>query len=296
MRSARALVAIVAVLIAAGAYAQSAARTAEVTLVPCDAGLTSPSGQWRGRDVADNLYAETFRDAYTYADASVSVKIEADAPTLRGTLTASGLKPNFAYQLKLVGIPGTPSNERIGLAGRWWREEWRDGDWTAGRNLNDKGDGASPSPNDQTYFKERDEPLASSPTGKRYRFTGYLLFDFFITDENGYATLDFDADSSYHVLWKTSQRGQGERDGAQKNATVTATPRHKAYGRDQPAQTVSVYGEWERLPAGGVRLAPGAYAGRLLLTEESFHQSGGLFAGNWAAAMAADVAFTITER
>jgi hypothetical protein len=37
----------------------------------------------------------------------------------QGTLTAVNLKPNCAYQLKLNGIPGTPANERIGLAGRW---------------------------------------------------------------------------------------------------------------------------------------------------------------------------------
>ena len=293
-RTATSLIAALACLLSCSlAGAQGLTGTASVNLLPCDAELTSPSGQWRWRDVADYLYAQSFRDAYRYASASVSVKIQTNVPVLSGTLTATGLKPNFAYQIKIVGDPGHPSNEKIGLAGRWWREEWQNGAWTGGRNLNDKGDGASPNPNDKTYFKERDEPLAASPTGKRYRFTGYLLFAFFITDQNGYASFDFKADSSYHVLWKTSQRGQGDKDGPVESATIEPRPKDPAYRRFEPPVTVSVYGEWERLPIGGVRLAPGEYACRLLLTEESFHDSGGEFAGNWAAALVADVTFAI---
>jgi len=62
-----------------------------------------------------------------------------------------------------------------------------------------------PNPNDNLYFARRDIPDATSPTGLRYKFTGYLVFDYFITDENGDAIVSFETDSSYHVLWKTSQ-------------------------------------------------------------------------------------------
>ena len=71
-----------------------------------------------------------------------------------GTLTAFNLKPNFAYQLKLSGIPGTAANERIGLAGRWWQEEWNGTAWINGHNLNNKGERIFPNPNDHCLFRQ----------------------------------------------------------------------------------------------------------------------------------------------
>jgi hypothetical protein len=44
---------------------------------------------------------------------------------------------------------------------------------------------------------------------------------------------------------------------------------------------------------GGVPLPSGAYRCQIVLTEESFHGSGGAYAGNWAGAMSAEIAFTI---
>jgi hypothetical protein len=57
---------------------------------------------------------------------------------------------------------------------------------------------------------------------------------------------------------------------------------------------VSVFGEWERLPCGDVRLPPGDYQGHFILTEESFHGSG--LAGGWAAAMGASVSFRLVAQ
>jgi hypothetical protein len=62
-----------------------------------------------------------------------------------------------------------------------------------------------------------------------------------------------------------------------------------AYDVDYPESTVSVFGEWERLPVGGVTLPLGDYEGQFILTEESFHGSG--LAGGWAAAMGAPAVF-----
>jgi hypothetical protein len=62
-----------------------------------------------------------------------------------------------------------------------------------------------------------------------------------------------------------------------------------AYDVDYPESTVSVFGEWERLPGGGVTLPVGDYEGQFILTEESFHGSG--LAGGWAAAMGAPAMF-----
>jgi hypothetical protein len=62
---------------------------------------------------------------------------------------------------------------------------------------------------------------------------------------------------------------------------------------DFPYQTVNIFGEWERLPVGEVYLQPGDYSAQIILTEESFHGSGGQYSGGWAAAMSADIEFNI---
>jgi len=265
-----------------------------ISLVDIDSGLTSPTGNYRWLDVADQTYNATYRSTYNYTQATVQVEYEESATTLRGTLTATNLKPNFAYQLKLAGMPGTDSNERIGFAGRWWEQSWTGSDWSNGANLNNKGDGSSPNPNDLTYLSRRDVPNPTSPTGLQYKYSGYLVMDYFITDGDGNAALAFEADSSYHVLWKTSQRAAGADDGPVKIATFDAVPSHPAYdGMPYSAGSVGVFGEWERLPVGGVFLDPGYYSCSLILTEESFHGSGGTYAGGWAAAMGGDIEFTI---
>ena len=272
------------------------AQEVTINLEDIDSGLTSPTGEYRWRDVADQLYSEDYRTNYNYTQANVDVTYHALASTLHGTLNATNLKPNFAYQLKLVGFPGIDGNECIGLAGRWWEEEWNGSEWANGHNLNNKGDGSSPNPNDSIYFARRDIADPTSPTGLQYRYTGYLVFDYFITDEDGNAILNFDADSSYHVLFTTSQRARTAADGPLKSTTFDADD-SAAYddtgGDDYPVQTMSVFGEWERLPVGGVYLQHGDYLAQMMLSEESFHGSGGSFAGCWAAAMGADIQFTL---
>jgi hypothetical protein len=186
------------------------------------------SGNYRWLDVANQAYSSEYRDSpdsYNYDQASVEVTYETTGNTLQGTLVATNLKPNFAYKLKLAGFPGTPANERIGLAGRWWQEQWDGTKWTGDQNLNDKGVSLRRvypelNPNDETYFEKKDELYTGSgdpsPTGLHYRYTGYLVFDYFITDEIGDATVDFVVDSSYHVLWATNDSdgndGKGHRD------------------------------------------------------------------------------------
>lgn len=59
-------------------------------------------------------------------------------------------------------------------------------------------------------------------------------------------------------------------------------------------QTVDIFREWEQLPIGGVPLAPGNYTAQLILTEESFHSEGGLYAGNWVGATGAEIQFIVT--
>ncbi len=266
-----------------------------VGLQDLDSGLATPAGHYRWMDVADQVYASDYQDNYNYTQATVTADFYSEAATMHGTLRATNLKPNFAYQFKLVGKPETDAaaNERIGLTGRWWQETWDGNNWTDGQNLNDKGDGSSPNPNDLTYYARRDIGDPTSPTGREYRYTGYLVFDYFITDENGDAVMEFEADDSYHVLWKTSQREPDVNDGPIEARTfdVTLPDPVGAYDTAYSERTAEVYGEWERLPPGDVTLPSGDYTADFILTEESFHGSG--LAGGWAAAMGAEVGFTI---
>jgi uncharacterized repeat protein (TIGR02543 family) len=263
-----------------------------INLEDIDSGLTLPTGDYRWLDVANQSYSAIYRESYNYTQATVSVTYNTQGNTLYGTLDAMNLKPNFAYQLKLVGTSGTVTNEKIGLAGRWWQEEWYGTTWTNGQNLNNKGDGSSPNPNDDLYFARKDIPDATSPTGLKYRYTGYLVFDYFITDEAGNTTFTFEANSSYHVVWKTSQRSRTDVDGPLKSSTFDADLSAPAYDVDYPLQTISLFGEWERLPVGAIFLPAGSYAAKMVLTEESFHGTG-QYDGNWASAMSADIQFII---
>ena len=260
-----------------------------------DSGTTSPQGNYRWLDVADQAYAQTYQDSYNYTQARVNIDFYTNATVLHGTLTARDLKPNFAYQLKLLGKSDSDpaANQRVGLVGRWWQEEWNGTQWVNGQNLNSKGDGSSPSPNDQTYFSRKDISDATSPTGKKYCYSAYWCFDYFVTDANGNAIVDFRADNSYHVLWKTSQLARTTNDGPIITRSFSVSLPHPlgAYDAAHPETAAEVFGEWERLPAGSVRLPVGQYQVSFLLTEESFHGSG--LAGGWAAALSADARFAI---
>jgi hypothetical protein len=98
------------------------------------------------------------------------------------------------------------------------------------------------------------------------------------------------------VLWKTSQSGRGAQDGPLKSVTFDPAPTQPAYSVNYPQATVGIFGEWERLPAGGLQMRPGDYSCQIILTEESFHGSGGALAGGWAAAMGGDVRFRVAPR
>ena len=252
----------------------------------------SQSDDYRWLDVADQAYSGEFQGNYEYPQAAVYVSYATVGESLMGKLVAQNLKPNFAYQLKLVGTPGTESNEFIGLAGRWWEQVWAGSSWSGGSNLNDKGNGSSPNPNDLDYFARYDIEDATSDTGFHYKYTGYLLLAYFITDSEGAVVLDFETGSSYHVLWNTDQRAPVADDGPLVTVTFDPAGSEPAYDVDYESQTISVFGEWERLPMGSVDLTPGDYDCQLVLTEESFHGTDPL-SGNWAAALAVDLSFTI---
>ena len=264
------------------------AYSSHIELHDIDSSLTSPSGQFRWLDIADQAYGEAYRNGYDYTQARVIVAYTPSAASLRGQLTANNLKPNFAYQVKLAGDPleYPEANENIGFVGRWWREVWDGASaWIGGQNSSDSD-----------YLANGGVTDPTSPTRLKYKFTGYLVFDYFSTDSKGNAVLEFEVDSSYHVLWKTSQRVPAPGDGEVKTATYKVNAKSSpAYDVNFGRVTVGVYGEVERPPVGGQYPASGLYDCHFFLTEESFHGSGGSYAGNWAAAMGAPISFEISD-
>lgn len=245
-------------------------------------------GSFRWRDINDNLFASTFQGSYAYSQAAVSLVTSDSGAALSGLLVGTGLKPNFAYQLKLEGKPTAlwgaagddEANERIGYAGRWWMErtEVLTGTVTGANSTDDayaamKALGFS----DETYT---------------YVFKGYLLFDHFVTTStgavpNGSTGWGFEVDSSFHVLWKTSQRARQANDSAPLYYSVRSF--RAPYYTSGTAGTVGIYGEWEpgRALPGQLALPAGTYNVRFVLTEESFHSTL-TQGGNWAGALAAD--------
>ncbi|MEA3403209.1 MAG: hypothetical protein U9R79_18345 [Armatimonadota bacterium] len=244
--------------------------------------------QQRWRDVAGVAYDEAFRQSFAYGSPGHAARIRcrAEGQTLHGTIIARGLKPWFAYQLKLVGaapLRGTSEEDntgdsatwsswRLGRLGRWWCEDCQ---WNV-----------------------LDEDLAEH-LSEGHDVRGYVLFDWFVTDANGDAEQDFVIDTSLHVLWREEQRDRGRHDTAVRPYELRRGD--YGYGPDAPdVECVGIYGEWEpdRPRPGRVRLPAGQYQVRLNLTEESFHANmddermleGG---GFWAWVLEADVSFAV---
>lgn len=240
--------------------------------------VSGSSNNNRWMDIADNQYSSAYQSSYAYAQPTVTLSYTHTAATFSGTLTAIGLKPNFAYQMKLVGNSDLDNwtNERLGYAGRWWRVQPNPGN-----------------SNDTDYGNHKDEP--------NYTYQGYLLFDYFSTDQQGNATVNFSANSSYHVLWAstdstgagTGHRSPGMNDSAVVYSDFTASVaiNYAAYTTDYGNAHVGIYAEWEsdRALPGQLSFPVGEYLCKFVLTEESFHQSG--LGGGWTSVLEADVNF-----
>ncbi len=244
-----------------------------VHLGPIGDVTTWPGTPYRWKDIADHIYDQSYQDTFTYDQPRVTVAFDPYGQTFRGTLQGYGLKPNFAYQMKLVGKPNglwgleadDESNEHIGYQGRWWREQ------------PDPGNS-----NDADYEAHQDD--------SSYIFVGYLLFDYFATDEYGHVEKGFQLNGSYHVLWNTvlNSREPGPNDSPITGHTVRAAGYHPAYDTAHAPAEVGLYAEWEpgRDLPGEVTLPAWMYHLQFILTEESFHQSG--IGGYWAGAMGCD--------
>jgi hypothetical protein len=246
-------------------------------------GLADTDDEERFLDVSGRAYSRVILAGFSYtgehgSSPEVVVDYLRRAETFVGKLTATGLKPNFAYQLKLVGhyADDPVGFEQIGYLGRWR---------LPGRATN-----------------VADADYEAYP--EKEKATAYLFFDFFVTDAQGRAEHWFYADSSLHVLWNASvQRTPSAVDGAQtpvfrrgSDAAIYANPRvdlrvQRIYAEsEQHAQ-----GERDhRPPIGRALLPPHRYVADLVLTEESFHGWGD--GGSWATVMAGPVAFEVSDK
>ena len=241
------------------------AAAGEIQLTPV------PGGDFRGKDILGQAYAAGY--AYSYDNAVVKITLDPTSRHLSGTLTATGLKPNFAYQLKLVGDPalaGDGTNEQLGYLGRWWL--------------------LAPEQRNST-----DAEYSEHAGEFGWVFQGYLVFGFLVTDQNGAATVSFKARSSFHVLWRTDQRARTAADGPLVDVELPPTEGNPAYDVSLPGRATQLYGEHEptRAAPGTLRLPAAQYTCGFLLTEESFHDSGE-GAGSWAAALQASIQFDVT--
>ncbi len=232
-------------------------------------------------DVGGHAYSRDFIEGFCYFGDRrqpapvVTLRWLKEAETFVGTLDAHHLKPNFAYQVKLLGDPDDfDAFENIGYLGRWGL------------------------PGDETNVSDRD--YARFPD--KHRAESYLLFDFFVTDEHGSATKTLYADSSLHVLFHAvRQRRPRLRDSAPLTVTtrnpgggVYANP-DAVFGEETlfaEAESGSASGN-RRPPIGRAFLASGSYRAHLALTEESFHWYGD--GGQWATVLSTPVEFTVTH-
>jgi len=237
----------------------------------------------RFKDLGAQPLGTNFINSYNYANASVSLSLNQSAlKYLDGTLTATGLKPNFAYQVKLGGRPSRDgqtaeeaaasddvANEMIGRVGRWWR--------------------ATPSPGNSN-----DAEFELKKNDSTYLFQGYMPIAFFVTDASGSASVRVLGNNSFHVLWRIDQRQRNSNDGPAMDVEIPSTSGNSAYDTTLAARSYQLYGEWEpsRALPGQLVMMDGTYNCDIELTEESFHESGAL-AGNWTSVLKSAVTFTI---
>jgi hypothetical protein len=201
-------------------------------------------------DIAGNNYSGKFISKFRYdgTNTTVNIYVQEKSDTLRGRLEAKGLKPNFAYQIKLRGnYKNFKCFEKIGYAGRW------------------RFPGKGTNYTDVEYRKRKDKSDVES----------YLFFDFFVTDKNGNAVRNFALDSSLHVLWNATRQHSISNENDIFPVTVDASD-PETYSRPKNNRNIElIWAEREKRryssPEQKRFLSPGKYAVELVLTEESFH-------------------------
>jgi len=241
-------------------------------------GLNDRSNE-RFLDAGGRAFSREFVSSFSYTEPERAPKVRLEylkkAETFAGRIVARGLKPNFAYQMKLHGIfADRQAFERIGHLGRWRMPGYA-------TNYSDKDYDAYPN---------------------KAEVESYLAFDFFVTDGQGNVDKEFYADSTLHVLFNSTwQRRPAPEDGRPIMAMLTV-PNGLLYSNPAAGLVVQgVYaqseqhalGQFNRPAIGEAFLPAGRYTADVVLTEESFHTYGD--GGWWGTVMKAPVEFEVID-
>lgn len=221
-------------------------------------------------DIVDRPFTDFINNqSFAYHSGQVTVTFDTapDTRQVSGRLVATGLKPNFFYQIKLAGKPVSGkrgwgaygdnwSNERIGYAGRWWNDETQ-------ANATDA--------DYERLYKNVADPAA------RKTVYGYLLVDAFVTDKDGNAVKNFITNNSYHVGWREGQKSFFSSSYYKYIGTYAPySDSTYGYGKSMPSTSaIKMYLEYEPGRSQSLQWAAGDYNCRLILTEESFHNNYG---------------------
>lgn len=232
--------------------------------------LSYPEDRARWSDAADTSYSDSFKASFTYDDAEVTIDYLRVSHRFIGVLQARGLKPNFAYQIKLRGDYGRDalSHERIGFLGRWRLHR------------------------DATNFT--DSEYRRETYCQRSEAESYLFFDWFLTDEEGNARHAFSLTSSLHVLWNSKINYWDTFEAYSRK--VSFEQKSPVYGEPGTVEAFTIGAENEgasrnRPAVGKACLPQGHYRCQVVLTEESFHT----WDGYWATVLGGDVDFYIVQ-
>ncbi len=212
-----------------------------------------------------------YQEPSGYNDAGVTVTYNDINDNFRATIQASGLKPEFTYQVKLSGFPSClggsdETNEKIGFSGRWSCMDC---------------DASSVSNNRSDYEYVANKALPADHPDKEC-IAGYLVFGYFVADQNGDVDLEIITDASYHVLWC------GPRSGSNADLYSGYTPPGSNCDTGKYCRADDVIPEIER--SAFHYLPDGNYLNiGITLTEESFHQN----CGTWTTVLTGSLSFEI---
>lgn len=209
----------------------------------------------RWRDVAENTYAASYQASYSYSQANVSVTYQQSGSNFSGTFDATGLKPNFAYQLKLQGKPIE--------------------DPISDQNLKDIGRSYDIALN-QTIGYVVFDFIVTDRNGEAH--CNFSL-------ANSYHVL-------WKVSQRTPQPNDSSPRLVIVQGSPEDPP--QAYLDAVGPTDVEIYAQWEKGTPGNVQLPSGTYDVKFVITEESFHSSqSDPTGGYWSTVMAGDVSFII---
>ena len=259
-----------------GSPANATPATRLVALVPFRDPWTRASQRWL--DIDDRPFSASFTNSFGYSSSQVTLSYQTNPtqPYFIGHIEARGLKPNFSYQLKLAGKPRDGSrgwgargddraNEAIGRATRWWND-------------------STQSNTDDAAFEAKYKNVAPA---NRQSIYGYDYMGEFVTDSNGNASVDFDGSKAYHIVWQDKQNGAKDTPYGTFNISSLNAPFY-GYGQETPNRTVKLWYEWEANRSRDVKLPPGTYNCRFLLTEETFHSPSPSTGGLWPTVLASE--------